>query len=423
MVREQTQTPTSWLTESHKGKADAGLMGELNRSIVLNFIRQEGSISRAEIAHRTKLSRSAVSNIINSLLDEGIIQESGIGESKGGRRPIMVNFNFSAAYVLGVDMGANHMLALVTDLEGNKIAEYQTEFSVEKGPEVGLPILNNLIHNILAEQASSHKKILGIGLAVTGPLDTSTGTVVNPPIMPGWSKFPLKRYLNDEFRLPLLIDNDANLGALGEKWRGAGLGYSNLAYVKIGTGIGCGLILDGKLYRGATGSAGEIGHITITRDGPPCRCGSFGCLESMAGSTAIINRVKLAIQAGRETILNRWNGTGNITVNSIGEAAKTGDKLATEVLTDAGRYIGVALANLVNLFNPGLIILGGGVATVGEALLDPLKQTVKERSLIASYKDTSIVIGTLGREAVAIGAATLVLQEVFKGPQIALVTK
>jgi predicted NBD/HSP70 family sugar kinase len=143
----------------------------------------------------------------------------------------------------------------------------------------------------------------------------------------------------------------------------------------------------------------------------------------MAGSTAIINRVKLAIQAGRDTILNRWNGTGNITVHSIGEAAKTGDKLATEVLTDAGRYIGVALANLVNLFNPGLIILGGGVATVGDALLEPLKQTVKERSLIASFKDTRIVIGTLGREAVAIGAATLVLQEVFKGPQIALVTK
>jgi len=423
MVREQTQSPTSWLNESHKGKADAGLMGELNRSIVLNFIRQENSISRAEIAHRTKLSRSAVSNIINSLLDEGIIQESGIGESKGGRRPIMVNFNYSAAFVLGVDMGANHLLALVTDLEGNTIAGYQAEFSVEKGPEVGLPILVNLIHNILAEQNAAHKKILGIGLAVTGPLDSSTGTVVNPPIMPGWSKFPLRRYLNDEFRLPVLVDNDANLGALGEKWRGAGIGCNNLAYVKIGTGIGCGLILDGKLYRGSTGSAGEIGHITITRDGPPCRCGSFGCLESMAGSTAIINRVKLAIEAGRETSLTNWNGsTESITVQAISDAAKTGDRLTTEVLTDAGRYIGIALANLVNLFNPGLIILGGGVATVGEALLEPLKQTVKERSLVASFKDTRIVIGTLGREAVATGAATLVLQEVFKGPQIALVT-
>jgi glucokinase-like ROK family protein len=422
MSKDTHQQTTSWLSDNHKGKADAGLIGELNRSIVLNFIRHEGSISRAEIAERTKLSRSAVSNIISSLLEEGIIHESGIGESKGGRRPIMVNFNYSAALVLGMDMGANHLLAILADLEGNQIAEFEAPFSVDKGPEAGIPVLLGLIKKILDGQYKDQKKILGIGIGVTGPLDYKTGTVVMPPIMPGWDKFPLRQYLSSEFGLPVLVDNDANLGAIGERWRGAGIGQNNLAYVKIGTGIGCGLIMDGKIFRGASGSAGEIGHISITRDGPPCRCGSFGCLESMAGGPAIINRVKLAIQAGRDTILTRLCDTEDLSITAIGQAARQGDRLALEVLSDAGRYIGMALANLVNLFNPGMIILGGGVAMVGEVLLDQVRQTVKDRSLLASYKDARITLGKLGREAVAVGAATLVLQEVFKGPQISMVT-
>jgi predicted NBD/HSP70 family sugar kinase len=179
--------------------------------------------------------------------------------------------------------------------------------------------------------------------------------------------------------------------------------------------------MDGKLFRGAGGSAGEIGHITITRDGPPCRCGSFGCLESMAGAPAIINRVKLAIQAGRETMLTQTSNLEHLTVQQIGDAAVNGDRLSYEVVSDAGRYIGIALANLVNLFNPGMIILGGGVAMVGDILLEQIRQTVKDRSLLAAYKDTQIIIGKLGKEAVAFGAATLVLQEVFKGPQLSLV--
>ncbi|NWJ47355.1 MAG: ROK family transcriptional regulator [Chloroflexi bacterium] len=422
MVKDSVNHTTSWINGTHKGKADAGLIGELNRSIVLNFIRQEGSISRAEIALRTQLSRSAVSNIISSLLDEGIVQESGIGESKGGRRPIMVNFNYSVAYVLGIDMGANHILALLADLEGNPVAEFNAEFSVENGPEIGIPILVELIRQILESEFLKNKRLYGIGLGVTGPLDFETGTVVMPPLMPGWNKFPLRRYLSEEFQLPVLVDNDANLGAIGERWRGAGLGQNNLAYVKIGTGIGCGMVVDGKIFRGANGSAGEIGHITITRDGPPCRCGSFGCLESMAGAPAIINRIKLAIQAGRDTILTKIGEPDDLTVAVIGEAAASGDRLSVEVISDAGRYIGIALATLVNLFNPSMIILGGGVAAVGEVILNQIKQTAKDRSLVASFQGMQIVPGKLGREAVAVGAAMLVLQEVFKGPQLSLVT-
>ncbi|HEX2911158.1 MAG TPA: ROK family transcriptional regulator [Chloroflexia bacterium] len=426
MVRERSpeQDQLTWTTGSRREKesADVRLMGELNRSIVLNLIRQEGSISRAEIAQRTKLSRSAVSNIINSLLDEGLVQHSGTGESNGGRRPIMLNFNYSAGHVLGVDVGANHLLALVTDLEGNVVAEHSHPFNIEVGPEVALPQIMEHIREVLALHNVQRGRVLGIGVGVPGPLDHVTGTVIAPPIMPGWDRFPLRQYLSTEFNMPVFVENDANLGAVAEKWRGAGQGYQHLAYIKIGTGIGCGLVLDGKIYRGQRGSAGEIGHITITRDGPPCKCGSYGCLESMAASPAIINRARLAIQAGRSTMLRQYEHLDKITPQEIAAAAYNGDALSRELLEDAGRYIGIALANLINLLNPGIIILGGGVASVGELIMNPIKDTIGTRSLLASYEQTELVIGRMGREAVAIGAAMMVLQEVFRGPELAVVS-
>ncbi len=412
-----------WATAGRREKesADVRLMGELNRSIVLNMIRQEGTISRAEIAQRTKLSRSAVSNIINSLLEEGLVQFSGIGESNGGRRPEMLNFNYSAGYALGVDVGTNHLIALVTDLEGNIVAEQSRPFNIDIGPEKALPQVIEFVRQTLAVSGVQYSRVVGIGMGVPGPLDYTTGTVVAPPIMPGWDKFPLRQYLSQELSLPALVENDANLGAVAERWRGAAQGFQHLAYVKIGTGIGCGLMVDGKIYRGQRGSAGEIGHITITRDGPPCKCGSYGCLESMAAAPAILNRVRLAILAGRETCLTTTVNIAEMTPQHIATAAEQGDKLAREVLEDAGRYIGIALANLVNLFNPGIIVLGGGVASVGELLLNPIWETVRARTLIANYDQTQIVVSRLGREAVALGAVSLVLEEVFRRPGLALV--
>jgi glucokinase-like ROK family protein len=417
---EVDQEQISLTVGNHRDKesADARLMGELNRAIVLNLIRQEGSISRAEIAHRTKLSRSAVSNIINSLLDEGLVHSSGTGESNGGRRPIMLNFNYSAGYVAGVDVGANHILAIITDLEGNIVTEHYRDFDISAGPEKALPQIVQHVHELLNSSHIPRHRLLGVGMGVPGPLDYETGTVIAPPIMPGWNRFPLRGYLSQEFGLPVLVENDANLGAVAEKWRGAGQRYQHLAYIKIGTGIGCGLIMDGKIYRGQRGSAGEIGHITITRDGPPCKCGSYGCLESMAAAPAIINRARLAMEAGRETVLTEYS---QLTTKEIAEAAGRGDKLAEEIIEDAGRYIGVALASLINLFNPGIIVLGGGVAAIGELLMRPLRETVRNRSLLISYEQSQIVTSTLGKEAVAVGAAILVLQEVFRAPNLALV--
>ncbi|MEW6233693.1 MAG: ROK family transcriptional regulator [Chloroflexota bacterium] len=401
--------------------ADPALMRELNKSILLNLIRRQGSISRADLAKETRLSRSTVSSIIDALLAEGLVQESGAGESKGGRRPILVNFNYRAGSVIGVDLGATHILVVVTDLGANVRAQaVKEEFSISDGPEAALEEVSRLVSQALRAAGVSLDRMMGLGIGVPGPLNYSAGMVIAPPIMPGWDGIPLRARLESQYKIPVYLDNDANLGALAEKWHGAGRGRDNLAYIKVGTGIGCGLIFDGEIYRGETGSAGEIGHIMVDEAGPPCKCGSYGCLESMAGGPAIAQRAEQAIRAGQRTALQRLARNHGLTAKDVADAAAAGDELSQQLYREAGRLIGVAIADLINLLNPGMVVIGGGVAAAGELLLGPIRQTVQSRALRASVNSTQIVQAQLGREVTAIGAATLVLQEAFRSPDLTI---
>ncbi len=399
---------------------DFSLMREMNRSLILSVIRQEKSVSRAAIARRTNLSRSTVSHIIADLLEDGLVSEVGQGQSSGGRRPILLSFNDKAGFVVGVDLGATHILILITDLSGEIVASDEIVFSVSAGPEAGLQKIVQSVRHCLAQADLEMEKVLGVGIGVPGPLEYAQGRVVAPPIMPGWHGVALRDRLEQDFGIPVYVDNDANLGALGEHWRGVGNGYSNLAYIKVGTGIGCGLLLGGSLYRGEIGSAGEIGHVTIDENGPPCKCGSYGCLESMAGGPAIALRAQQSIRAGQATSLSSIQPLEALTARDVALAARAGDTLARQLFAEAGRHIGVALASLANLLNPGLIIVGGGVAQAGDLLLDPIRETVKLRALPSVAQSTQIVQSALGRDATALGAVRLALQEVFRSP--ALVT-
>ncbi len=410
--------------------ADLGLMRELNKAIVLNLIRQEGSISRAAIAKRTQLSRSTVSNIITELLEQEVVEESGTGPSRVGRRPILVNFNYQAGYVVGVDLGATHLLTILTDLEGRVLAEHDRQISVAAGPDVVLPAIVKAVHDIVMEGEVQLAQVVGVGVGIPGPLDQKQGTLVMPPIMPGWHNYPFRDRLRLELGRPIYIDNDANLGALGEKWRGAGQQHDNFAYIKVGTGIGCGLILNGQVYRGEVGSAGEIGHITIDEDGPRCTCGNYGCLEAMAGGQALVAAARTANQlveahmAGNtmQRSLSNQALAADFSVEQIVRTAYAGDRHSLEILQTAGRHIGVALSSLINLLNPGLVIVGGGTAAAGDILLDAIRQTVQQRALPVAWQHTTIVRAYLGREAIAVGAVTTVLQETFKSPNLEIAT-
>ncbi len=400
--------------------ADLGLMRDFNKALVLSLIHQQGTISRADIAKRTNLSRSTVSNIVNELLAAHLVEESGIGQSQGGRRPILIEFNYQTGYAVGVELGATHILVIVTDLEPHTIVELEHEFDLTIGPEAGLRQVIESVRQALAQAGVSLEQVAGVGLGVPGPVSHDMGSVAFPPIMPGWHGFPLRARLEEELGVTVYLDNDANLGALGEWAHGAGQGVDNLAYIKVGTGIGCGLLIDGQIYRGQSGSAGEIGHITIDENGPPCRCGNYGCLESMAAGPAIAHRAQLAIKAGQETMLSKVKPVEEITAADVSRAASQGDPLSLQLFHETGRHIGVALAGLINLFNPKLVIIGGGVAQAGDILLEPIRRSVQSHGLRTTVENCQIVQAQLGREATALGAVTLVLEKMFRSPQLSL---
>jgi glucokinase-like ROK family protein len=387
---------------------------QLNKDGIFDIIRHspEG-VSRAEIAEMLNVSRATVSGIVESLIADQLVLELGAGISRGGRRPIVLQVNPDAGRVVGIDIGATHVLAVLANLRGGVLAEIESSLDIAHGPHVCLPIVCEAVDALLQRGQTPKDSVLAFGIGVPGPVIAAHGIVSSPPIMPGWDGFPIRKNLETQWKIPTFVDNDADLGALGEATFGAGRGEPNLAYIKIGTGIGCGLLLEGKIYRGVVGTAGEIGHVTVSQDGPPCKCGNYGCLEVMAGGRAIAERAQMAVKAGQRTSLAALNHSHELTARDVAAAAKAGDEVSQQLLNDAGRHIGSALASLINLLNPGLIILGGRVTEAGAVILDPITDVVQKRSLRASYQASRIALSELGQHTTAMGAVALALDQAY----------
>ena len=256
----------------------------------------------------------------------------------------------------------------------------------------------------LEEAGLTLADIASIGVGVPGPIVAGAGMVSVPPIMPGWDKFPIRDWLVEKWHTPVSLSNDAELGALGEWAYGAGRGIENLAYIKVGTGIGAGLLIDGQIYRGATGCAGEIGHITLNPEGPQCSCGNHGCLEAYAGGRAIARKAIEAIRAGKRTTLAEIQPVQSITSREVQAAGRRGDLLSQEIIREAGYYLGTAIASLVNLFNPSMVVIGGGVSQMGDLLLEPIRVEVSKRSLRSTSQAVRISVALLGRRSSGLGA-------------------
>jgi predicted NBD/HSP70 family sugar kinase len=384
--------------------ADLSLMRELNERIVLGLLRQEGPISRAELARRSHLSRSTVSSIIANLLAAGLVRETGIGDSNGGRRPIMIEFNYQSGFVIGIELGHTMLAVLLTDLAANVLRRGQCTFDLAAGPEVCLPQVVALVEELLAGERIARGAIVGAGVGVPGPLAFASGRPMMPPAMPGWHDVPLRALLEDALGMRVFVENDANLGALAEHCWGAAREQFNVAYIYLGgAGIGCGLILDGRLYRGEIGSAGEIGHLMVEADGQACRCGAHGCLEAVAGTPALLGRANaIGLPAQRASDLIRL--------------ACAGQDKATALIETAGEYLGVAVANILNMTNPGCIVIGGELSEAGELLLKPLRRVMQQRGLAAAIEQVEIVRGQLGDNVIAIGAVSIVVQHAFSVP-------
>jgi len=377
----------------------------INKHAVLDLIRfGPGGVSRIELSRQLGLTRAGVSVIVTDLIRQGLVRESR-DHVGGGRTPISLEINPEYGRVIGVDIGSTHVYCVLTNFLGQIQAETEAKINISDGPAICLPRIREIIFDWLNTLGLSSKQILSFAVGVPGPVVTETGMVSGPPIMPGWDNFPIRNWLEENLDCPVSLGNDAEYGALGEWAYGAGRGERNLAYIKVGYGIGAGLLMDGHIYRGTTGSAGEIGHVTLVEGGPVCTCGNHGCLEALAGGHSLVVRAVEGIQNGRRTMLSEISPLESITSNDVIRAARTGDLFSQQLVTESGYHLGTAIANLVNLFNPSIIVIGGGISQLGDLLLDPIRQTVRRRSLRVSWQSVRISAAVLGRRSSALGAA------------------
>ncbi len=373
---------------------------------VLRMIWREREISRAEIARRAELSRSTVSEIVSLLLPTALIAEVGTGPSRGGRRPIVLQFQDEACVILGVEIGASHVAVALTDLRGKVLVWRHRTHMVRTDPKGTRALVRELCAACLDKTPGSRRRLVGLGVALPCPIDPRTPERVSEVVLPDWNGRHDLEPIAEEFGAPLMVDNDANLGALAERWWGAGRGVDHFAFVKIATGIGSGHISGGELYRGATGVAGEIGHMAIDSHGEMCVCGLRGCLATFVGSQALVTRARTLLTEYPSSAL----AGATPTITTIEDAALAGDALARRLVHEAAEHLGVAIASMLNLMNPSKVIFGGGLTRVGDLLLEPLRETVRRRTLVSSVDASALVMSELGPRAGAVGAATMVLK-------------
>jgi glucokinase-like ROK family protein len=400
---------------------DPGVTGQLPDEaldalvLVLDEIRLGRSRSRSELVERTGLGRAIVAQRVGELVDRGLAVEGDPGPSTGGRPPRQLTFRADAGHLLVADLGATSIDVALTTLDGRILGHHDEPAEIEAGPEAGLGRAEELFDQLLATTPTVPGRLWGIGIAVPGPVEFATGRPISPPIMPGWDGYPIRERFASRHAAPVWVDNDVNVLALGESRSGVAAGHDDVVVVKIGTGIGAGIITGGRLHRGAQGSAGDVGHIQVTDDpGVVCRCGNVGCLEALAGGAALGQAGEAAARDGRSARLRTaLDQRGRVTAEDVARAASSGDPVAVAMLQAAGRRVGSMLASVVNFFNPSLVVIGGGVANSPDQFLASIRETVYRRSLPLATRDLLIQRSSLGGLAGVIGASSMVVDELF----------
>lgn len=379
---------------------------------LLRRVWEEREVSRAELARELGLSRSTVTELVPALLATTLVAEAGAGVSSGGRRPILLRFQDDAFGILGVDMGATHVTVVLADLRGHVLAAQHRDHPVQDDPEGTRALIAELCEAALAAAALPRGRLLGIGVAVPSPVDPRHPERLHPLTLPAWRQEHRLGELRQRFGALVMIDNDANLGAVAEHWWGAARGIDDFTYLKLAHGVGAGHYVEGRIYRGATGVAGEAGHLSIDPRGPRCNCGNRGCLWTYVGVPHLMERVRTQ-RADHPT--SPLHGAP-LTLSALLQATLAEDPLAVRVVQEAGGHLGVAIVNLLNLFNPAAVIVGGSLARLGERVLAPIRQVIGERTFASAAMPVLLRTSELGEQSVAVGAATLVLDSLLHVP-------
>lgn len=395
---------------------NAKLMKTVNTSIILSIIRKIKRISRAEIAKTSKLNPSTVSNLTSELIEMGLLKEVGVGISQKGRKPMQLSLNPDSPCVIGVEVVEDRTIALMVNLEAKIMAEVRTNIDVA---EIGKSVIKKMIgtiREVIKKSGKAKSEIKAIGIGITGLIEFEPGIAKFSPNI-GWKDIPVKKIVEEEFGIQTFVDNDGKAMALGEYRFGLGNGTQDLVCINMGEGLGSGIIIDGRIYRGANWIAGEIGHIVVDLNGPRCRCGNRGCLETFTSGRAMVSNAIVAIKQGRETLISQLvnNELDKITPKIIFQAANRKDKLARDIIEETGEYLGIAIANVTNSFDPEVIIIGGEIAQFDNfnLMLEPAKKASVKHTFGGRRRKTKILVTELGDNSPAIGAATLAIEKLF----------
>jgi len=378
---------------------DQNFIKRMNKAIVLQTLRRKSPLSRAHISELTGLNKATVSSLVGELIEEKLAEEIGLGESSGGRKPILLLFNRLAGYSVGVDLGVNYLLSVLADLQGNVIAHRHTPHRNESFEQV-MTLLFAEIRQLMQKAPASPYHVVGIGVGVSGLVDLEGRLLFAPNL--GWRDVPLKEKLEQEFQLPVQVENEAHAGALGEKLYGAGAGGRQLVYISAGMGIGTGIIINNELYRGSGGLSGEMGHMVIEAGGKLCRCGNRGCWELYASEKTLLEEYCRRVTNAEDSATQ-----AEPTVEQIVAEAEGGSPAARQSLGEIGEYLGIGISNIINTFNPETILIGNRLSLAGDWILEPIRRVTGLRSLPYHRRKLRIELATLGIFSCARGAASL----------------
>lgn len=400
-------------------KGSFELMKQLNIAAILKVVRDNKGLSRADIAKLTGLTPASITNITKFLLEDKYLIESKIGESSGGRPPIILEINPNARYIIGVSIGIGNIEVVITNLNANIRIKKTIIVSDERyNKELIFDELIKLINEVVEESEINRDDILGIGIALHGIVNAKDGISKYSPYY-RWENVDIKGILEEKLNYPVYVDNDVRAMAMGESLFGISKRIANFITISISNGVGAGIIIGNNPYYGVDYSAGEIGHIIVEGDGDKCNCGNYGCLETVASNSNIVRKIiKLIKQGENSMLINMVDNINDITISHVCNAASLGDELSIHTLREAARYIGTAVTSLINILNPTAIVVVGEIFENTTYALQSLEEIVKKRALKLPAENVRIIKSNLGKDAAVIGAATLVIQELFNGNNV-----
>jgi glucokinase-like ROK family protein len=407
------------VTQNQYRTGDQSLVREINLSVIMNHLRKNAPISRAALAETTGLNKTTVSSLVNELIDRQFVKEIGFAAPSSGRPAIQLKLNPTAGYIISCEIGVEFILVICTDFSPKIIWRHEEQIDPTIGQRAILDRALSILHEAMKVGGPACGSLLGMAVGVPGLVDQATGSLLFSPNL-GWKDLPIRSILQESFNVPLFVDNEANIAALGEHYFGAAQGYDEVLYISAGVGLGGGIVHGGRLFSGVTGVGAEFGHMTLDPDGEVCKCGNQGCWETQVSQLALFREIWRRIDGGENSRLSEMTGGRRslLTVPLIVNAARVGDAVALDALEMIGRNLGIGIASLVNGLNPELVVFGGILSLAGEFLMPVIEKELNQRALKWNREAMQLVLAKHGFDACVIGGIAAVYQAILAQPDI-----